>query len=341
MANQTRQLQELLSAEGVQVDLLPTNPPYRPAWVASWRGVRALVRLIGYGVALWRACGRADLVHVMANSGWSWHLFAAPAIWVAACRGRPVVVNYRGGEAEPFLQKSWRWVQPSLRRCAALVVPSGFLEAVFARRAWPAQVVPNIVDTRRFHPATARSAAGFHVLVARNLEPIYDNATALRALARLRQTQPDAHMTLAGSGPEGDRLRALAHELGVGSAVHFAGRLDREAMAELYRQADVLLNTSLVDNMPNSLLEALASGVPVVSTDVGGVPYVVRDGHTAHLVPPGHAEAMAAALAHLAQDGAERERLRANGLTEVARYTWSAVAPQWAGVYAAALRGRA
>ncbi len=65
----------------------------------------------------------------MANSGWSWHLFAAPAIWVARIRGKPVIINYRGGEADSFFNKSFSWIKPSLSKADAIVVPSGFLEA--------------------------------------------------------------------------------------------------------------------------------------------------------------------------------------------------------------------
>ena len=80
MANQTRQLAELLRAEGAQVEVVQVNAPYRPAWAERLKGVRALFRLLPYLLHLWRGCGRADVVHVMANSGWSWHLFAAPAV---------------------------------------------------------------------------------------------------------------------------------------------------------------------------------------------------------------------------------------------------------------------
>src|SRR5262245_33840475 len=81
MANQTRLLGRLLEAEGVHVERVPTNPPYRPGWLARIRGLRAAARLIPYTAALWQAAGRSDLVHVMASSGWSWHLYAAPAVW--------------------------------------------------------------------------------------------------------------------------------------------------------------------------------------------------------------------------------------------------------------------
>jgi glycosyltransferase involved in cell wall biosynthesis len=333
MANQTRQLAELLRGAGAQVELVQTNAAYRPRWMGRLPVLRAAARLLPYLWALWRAAGRSDVCHVMANSGWSWHLFAVPAIWVAHMRGVPVVVNYRGGEAGAFLERSAALVRWSMRRVARLAVPSGFLEQVFSRHGMAAEVLPNIVDLARFSPAVP----GQHLVGARNLEPSYDNATALRALALLRARHPRARMTIAGTGPEMERLKALAVELGLGEAVRFAGRLDRDAMAALYRSADVAINPSTVDNMPNSVLEALACGVPVVSTDVGGVPFIVRHGETALLVGARDAQAMADAMARLLDDAALRCRLREAGLAEVQRYTWARVAPVLASIYQAAL----
>lgn len=339
MAGQTAQLAELLKAAGVQVQLVPTNPPYRPAWVARVRGLRAVTRLPEYVLSLWRACGPGRVMHLMANSGWSWHLFAMPAILVASWRDCPVVVNYRGGEAGTFLERSHRLVSAALRRCSSLIVPSGFLVDVFGRHGIRASVVPNIVDLDRFRPAQDRTPQA-HLVVARNLEPIYDNATALRAFARVVQALPNARLTVAGTGPEEAPLRALCESLGIARAVHFAGRLDREAMASLYRDADLSLNPSRVDNMPNSVLESLASGVPVVSTAVGGVPYIVEDGRTALLVPPGDPEAMAAAALRLLRQPDLAQHLSREGLAEVRRYDWPHVAPLLADVYQAALISR-
>jgi glycosyltransferase involved in cell wall biosynthesis len=344
MANQTRQLAELLRGAQAQVELVQTNAPYRPAWAGRLPVLRALFRLLPYLLALWRAAGRCDVVHVMANSGWSWHLFAAPAIWVARWRGAPVVVNYRGGEAAQFLARSGALVAWSLRRCSSLVVPSGFLQEVFGRAGLTAQTVPNIIDTRRFAPGqrlTALDTATHgHVLVARNLEPIYDNGTALRAFAIVHAQHPQTHLTVAGSGPEETALRELAAQLGLQSAVSFSGRLDRDQMAELLRCASVALNPSRVDNMPNSILEALASGLPVVSTNVGGVPFIVQHDVTALLVSPQDPAAMAQALLRLLGDPDLARRLADNGLREVQRYTWERVAPLWAAVYRNAMAAR-
>jgi len=338
MAMQTRQLAELLRGEKAEVLLVPTNTPYRPAWIASWRGLRAVFRLVPYLISLWRAAGRIDVMHVMANSGWSWHLFAAPAVWVSRMRRVPVVVNYRGGEAVEFLAQSERSVRCTMRLASRLVVPSGFLQEVFGRRGLAAEIVPNIVDVTRFRPG--QRAATPQIIVARNLEPIYDNAIALRAFARVHQAVPAVRMLIAGTGPEEATLRALATELGVGEAVEFAGRLDRDTMAARLRESTVALNPSRVDNMPNSVLEALACGVPVVSTSVGGVPYIVEDERSALLVPPGDAVSMAAAIRRLLDDPVLALRLRDAGLCDVKAYTWAAVGPSWCAVYRAAL-GRA
>lgn len=335
MANQTRQLAGLLSAEpGLSVEVIRVNAPYRPAWIERVWGVRALARLFPYAAALWRAAGEADLFHIMANSGWSWHLYAAPAIWIAKMRGAAVVVNYRGGEAAAFFSRSMKIVRPSLARTDAIVVPSGFLEAVFVNWGYTPHIVPNIINLERFtyRPETF-AHQGPRLLVARNLEPIYDNATPIRALRLVRMKFPDAHLTIAGTGPERGALEKLVNELGLHGAVTFAGRVDNERMAALYGDHDIAINPSLVDNMPISVLEALASGLPVVSTDVGGVPYIVEHERSALLVPPRTPAAMAEAVMRLADDPALAERLRVTGKEAVAQYAWSNVRERLLQVY--------
>ncbi|MDD3352543.1 glycosyltransferase family 4 protein [Zoogloea sp.] len=340
MANQTRQLHELLSAEGACVEVVQVNAPYRPAWMGKLQGVRALARLLPYLNALWQAAGRADVFHVMANSGWSWHLFAAPAIWIGSLRGVPVVVNYHGGEAESFLREHLASFRRTLARASLLAVPSGFLEDVFSRFGIRSQVVSNVVDLARFHPAAPGRVAEPHLVVARNLEAIYGIDTALQAFVHILQRWPGARLSLAGSGPQEKVLRDRVEALGLGAQVCFTGRLDREAMASLIRSADLMLNPSRVDNMPISILEALASGVPVVSTDVGGIPYLVRHGESALLVPRDDPASMAGAALRILSDPALAGRLRESGLREVKSYSWSVVREHWAHAYSEAGLGR-
>jgi L-malate glycosyltransferase len=339
MANQTRQLANLLEQEGVHVDLVQTNAVYQPAWAGKIKGLRAAVRLLPYLYRLWRCAGQVQLFHIMANSGWAWHLFAAPAIWIARIRKIPVIVNYRGGEAEAFFQKSFSRVKPGLDMTDAITVPSGFLEAVFAQRGYTAKIVPNIIDLNRFSARSVEQGQGGgcegfpHIVVTRNLEAIYDNATAIRAFAFVKKNYPNARLTVAGVGPEKSMLENLVNELGVRDSVQFAGRIDNDAIATLYQRADMMINASLVDNMPISILEALASGVPVVSTDAGGIPYLVEDGKTALLVPKKDPAAMAEAMLRILHNPDLYAKLRVNGLASLERYTWDSVKKKLFAVY--------
>jgi glycosyltransferase involved in cell wall biosynthesis len=162
---------------------------------------------------------------------------------------------------------------------------------------------------------------------------------ALRAFSLVVQAIPDASLVVAGSGPELRALQSLAAELGIGERVDFCGTLDRDRIAELYRSASLVLNPSRVDNMPNSVLEAMASGVPVVSTNVGGVPWILRHDINGLLVASGDHAAMAAAAKRVLGDQQLASRLRNAALADVQQYTWPRIRQQWSAVYAAALPG--
>lgn len=341
MANQTEQLYRLLRTDACEVHVVRSNADYRPAWIGRIRGLRALVRLVPFVIGVWRAVADADVVHLMANSGWSWHLVAVPTIWIAWLRGVPVVVNYRGGDAEAFLRRNAALVRATMSRAAALIVPSGFLQQVFDRFGMRAEIVANVVDLARFAPRARDPDPGPHLVVTRNLEAIYDIGTALRAFARIRNEFPAARLTVAGRGPELGALKALAVNLGIGGVVNFTGSLDPDQIVRLYCSADLMLNPARVDNMPNALLEAMASGVPIVSTNAGGIPFMVENGRTALLVSPTDPEAMARAAVTVLKDERLAGSLRRNGLEAARCYTWSAVCPRLFGVYRGAISGDA
>lgn len=342
MANQCEQLLRLLRQEGVQAELVRTNEGYRPAWITRVPFLRAVFRLLPYLIALWRAAGRADVVHVFANSGWSWYLFAAPALWIGRVRGVPVIVNYRGGQADEFFSHSRGHVLAQLAGAAQRVTPSVFLQRIFEQHGLAVRVIPNIIDLERFQPAArVFNSAAPNLLVTRNLEPIYGIPTALQAFARLLEQFPAARLTVAGSGHQLSELQQLTAGLGIAHAVQFVGRIENARINDLYAGADLVLNPSTADNMPISILEALACGVPVVSTNAGGIPDLVEHGHTALLVEVGDASAMASAAARLLTEPPLRERLRNAGLEHVRRFAWVQVRQQWRQAYLDAAKAKA
>lgn len=334
MGNQCEQLVRLLKLEGVDVELVQSNPPYWPLWVGRIPVFRAFVRLVPYLQRLWQAAARADVVHVLANSGWAWHLFAAPAVTIARLRGSAVIVHYHGGGADAFFARAPGYVIRMLSSASLTVLPSAFLQRVAARHGLSGEVIPNVIDLSRFkpgHPPTLRLNP--HLLITRNLEPIYDIATAIRAFARIRRSLPLAFLTIAGSGPESARLQALTSELGLGSSVRFVGRVNNEDIPQLYATATCVLNPSTVDNMPVSILEAFACGVPVVSTCAGGIPDMLRDGVSGLLVAVGDDVAMADSALRILVNPALGDSLRKAGLQEVEKYSWDRVKPQWLNAY--------
>ena len=246
----------------------------------------------------------------------------------------PVIVNYRGGEADSFFtSRSLACVGLAARRGTSrdsVGVPAANLRAPRLERASHTQ-------HHRSVTLLARGARDFgeapRLLVARNLEPIYDIATAIRAFAIVRQRFAGARLTVAGTGPELGRLRELVVGLGLGDVVEFPGRIDNADMPTLYAQADCVLNTSTVDNMPISILEAFASGVPLVSTDAGGIPDIVDDGHSGLLAPIGDEAALARQTCRLLEDSELAQRLRTSALEAVAAYAWQSVRVQWLQAY--------
>lgn len=344
MANQTRQLKQLLEQDGVKVTMVAVNAPYRPAIVGKVPGLRAVFRLIPYLFNLYRSIGKAQVVHVMANSGWSWHLFAAPAIAIAWLRKTPVIINYRGGHAETFFAQSWRSVHFMLRHASAVLVPSTFLQDVFTGYQQHSSIVPNILDHKLFYPASQPrvlipgAITAPHCIVTRNLEGIYDIASAINAFHLLWQQLPQAKLTIAGTGPLLAQLQQQVTKLGLNDAVTFAGRLSSEQMAQLYRSADIMLNSSLVDNSPNSVIEAMACAVPVVSTDVGGIPKLVTHSKDALLTPPGDVQQMADFMLQILTQQPLRQQLVENALQNSKRFHWQAVRQQLLQHYSAAIK---
>lgn len=330
MASQTAQLAELLRADGASVQLIQVNAPYWPGWVARVRGLRAALRLPAYLARLWTVATSVDLFHVMANSGWSWHLYAAPAIYIARMRGKAVVLNYQDGQADEFFARRTRLVSASLKRTDAIIVPSSHLAQVFEKYGFATQIVSNVIDLARFTPTAPARKTGSSslLLVAHNLEAICDNASALRAFAIVRQACTDARLIVAGSGSGLAALEDLARQLGLAGTVQFTGQVENAALAGLYQACDVVLNPSLVGDMPISVLEALACAVPVVSTIAGGISVLLEDDVTALLVAPNDPPAMAQAVLSLLRDRAKATRIGAAGCAHVRQYGWNQVAPR-------------
>ncbi len=168
---------------------------------------------------------------------------------------------------------------------------------MFADHGVQATIVPNVIDTTRFRLRERRDYGGSpHLVVTRNLEAIYGVDIAIRAFSRILQEFPGARLTIAGEGIERESLQRLVETLKLSKCVRFTGQLRNSDIAALYYDADLMLNASRVDNMPISILEGLACGLPVVSTAAGGIPDLVTDKTNALLAPVDDVEALSESI---------------------------------------------
>jgi glycosyltransferase involved in cell wall biosynthesis len=170
------------------------------------------------------------------------------------------------------------------------------------------------------------------LLCTRNFEPLYNVSCVLRAFARIQAQHPDATLTLVGSGSQEAALRAEAAALQLDN-VTFAGRVAPPDIQRYYAGADIYIQAPSIDNMPMSVLEAFASGMPVVSTDVGGVALILRHGTDGLLVPDRDDAAMAAQVSKLVADPLFARGLAGSAYHTLAAYEWPVVREAWLRVY--------
>jgi L-malate glycosyltransferase len=330
---QAQALIDRLGGEGRPTYLLRINPrfPWGLGWVRRIPYARTILNQALYLPSLLRL-RTADVVHVFSASYWSFLLAPAPAMAVARALGKRVILNYHSGEADDHLTRWGLLVHPWLRLAHEIVVPSEYLRGVFARHGYRARVIPNLVDTSQF-VYRERSCLAPRLVSTRNLEPHYALDNTIEAFALVRERWPDATLTIAGYGGEEERLRRLAGSLAPG-AVQFVGRVEPPRMPSLLDAADVFVNSAVVDNQPVSVLEALAAGLPVVSTPTGDIANMIRDEETGLLVPVRDPTAMAKAVMSLLEDPIRAAAMARRARREAEEYSWARVRGRWAGVYA-------
>ncbi len=337
MALQAQLLCDCLLAEGIEARIIPTNPPLKSNCVRL-KGIRTLVQSWIFLVQLCRELPRAPVIHILAASYMSFFLKAVPAIILGRVLRRRVILNYRGGAAQDFFS-AWKWiVRPVFRMVDAIVVPSRFLERVFSEHGFSTQVIPNLIDLKRFRFRRRKRIAP-RLLVTRNLEPIYNVRMAIEAYKIVKKAHAEATLDIVGNGTQESELRRWVKQQALEGVV-FHGAVPNERIPTYLDQADIFLNPSLVDNMPISLLEAFASGVPVVSTSAGGIPDLVGNNG---VVPPGSQAAFLVEPGNFAQMAERIEELlrypeRVQELTELAKalceeFTWRSVRDRWLEVY--------
>lgn len=327
-----RLLEELRKVPQVKIDFLPVNPraPKFLSPLQRIKYVRTLVTSALYGIRLLAKIRKYDVLHIF-TPGYSAFLLApVPAILLAKLLRKRTILNYRDGRAEDHLKNSPFAVR-IMHQVDAIVTPSAFLIHVFSQFGLPARAIPNIVDLKRFQ-FRARAHPRPVFLHNRGFEPLYNVQCTLRAFALIQERYPHASLTLTHDGPLRKQLEALASDLHLRN-VTFTGRISQEETPGVYNQADIYIMTPNIDNMPVSVLECFAAGLPVIATRVGGIPYILQHERTGLLVERDNHRGIADSAFRVLEEDGLAAALTRNAREECRKYAPAAVASQWVGLY--------
>jgi len=248
--------------------------------------------------------------------------------------GIPIIMWLHGGALPQFMKRFPNWTRRVLGRASLLVAPSQYLAHAVVPYGFEATVIPNTIDLSDY-PFRQRAEITPRLFWMRSFHQIWNPFMALRVLARLRQFVPEASLVMAGPDKGlATRSREMAHELGIHNAVTFPGFLDSTQKIHQGNAADIYINTNRVDNMPLAVVEACAMGLPVITTAVGGIKDLLKDGETGLLVPDNDDEAMVQAIKRLLGDPTLAGQLSINGRRLAERSSWEEVRPQWERMFA-------
>lgn len=263
-----------------------------------------------------------DVLHVHTCSHWGF-MTTVLGVWAGKRLKKKVVVTYHGGGAEQFFSRHPRLVKKYLCQTDANIVLSGFLGNVFDKYQIPYTVIPNIVELEegRF---CSRATIEPKFISIRTLSPLYNIDCIIKAFKVVKSERLSARLTIVGDGPSRDSLEQFVHSESI-QDVTFVGRVDNARIYEYLNQSDIMLSAPRIDNMPVSVLEGFNAGLLVISSNVGGVPYMIEDEVNGLLFESNNymalAEKMMWALSH--QD--ESHNMIDNAREAVKLYSWERV----------------
>ena len=351
ISGQVEILQRKLREEGHTAELFSTKGSF------LWR--------LGLFCRFRKVAKEYDVLHIHCCSGWGF-LPAVVGVTVGRRLKKRVVLTYHGGGGEKFFDKHPKLVRYYLTRTDVNIVLSGFLGKVFDQHQLPYTIIPNIIELDDSQYCE-RTEIKPHFICTRAHEPLYNIPCILRAFKkalteltettekaltelseksgsiRISQSElkelsepisltkkselPEATLTLVGDGSQHEALIAMSDEMGLKN-VTFTGRVDNSEIYKYLDTADILLSAPTIDNMPVSLLEAMNVGLLVISSNVGGVPYMVEDGKTGYLFPNNDSDTLAELMIKAVLQPSESIAIIHNAHQAVNAYRWENIRQQ-------------
>ena len=288
-----------------------------------------IVRFFDAILAIISNSGRISLVFIDTYSTSNFYYTLVAALTCQFFK-LPYIPILHGGGLPDRLKNSPKLCKIVFSKAAVNISPSHYLMDAFQEYGYDVEYIPNYIDTENY-PSSIRSKLRPRLLYVRSFHKIYNPEMAVNVLKKLSIDYPDIELCMVGPDKDGSKARVeqLAESLGVGDKLTVTGRLSKEEWIKLSGKYDIFINTTNFDNLPVSVIEAMCLGFPVVSTNAGGLPYLIKDNVDGMLVNLGDDEAMVSCIKRLVEDADLAGNMSKTAIEKGKSFDWKNIQGQW------------
>ncbi|WP_405223509.1 glycosyltransferase family 4 protein [Dokdonia sp. Asnod1-B02] len=287
-----------------------------------------LLRMLDMMRALLRSRKSVDTVFI---DTYSTSNFWYAVVIASLCRAFsiPYIPILHGGNLPERLINNKKACEKLFGKAAVNVAPSRYLYNAFAKAGFSnIKHIPNSIELDNY-PYKKRLVFKPNLLWVRSFVEIYNPLMAIKVLEKILEKYPEATLTMVGPDKDGSIVLCEEYARKNSLPVHFTGRLSKEDWTTLAQDHDVFISTTNFDNTPVSVIEAMALGLPVVSTNVGGMPYLIHDTVDGLLSAPENVSAFSEKISKLLENTASTKEIVLNARQKVESFDWSVVKEQW------------
>ena len=275
---------------------------------------------------------RIKALFALLTKGWEYDVFhihacsdrgffpAVLGISIGRILKKRIILTFHGGGAEGFFRRNPRLVKHYLNRTSANIVLSGFIGHVFKQYGIPYYVIPNILEVTE-EDYKVRTEIHPRFISIRSLTDTYNVKCTLKAFGSVQEKYPDASLTLLGDGPLKSELEQYVIDYHFQN-VAFVGQVPNKEIYRYLNEADIMVSSSRFDNMPVSVLEGFKAGLLVIASNVGGVPYMIKDGQNGLLFESNDDRQMAEKMIEAVDNPEETRRMMANAHHCLDAFKW-------------------
>jgi glycosyltransferase involved in cell wall biosynthesis len=314
-----------------QVDILQSNldvSKYQTS-ILNTRG--SIIKRIGLFFLSWKTFKNTDIIHIHCCSNFGGFFPAILGVTLGRLLRKKIIITYHGGGAENFISKNKLLVLPFLRKADHLIVLSDFLEKVFLKFKLQAKVIPNVFISEK-NDTLRKTEIQARLISTRALNKLYNIDLIIVAFAKIQKTIPNASLTILGDGTEKKNLMKKCLKETIPN-VHFIGKIPNTKVKSFLQKNDILISAPSIDNFPISILEAFENELLVISSNVGGVPFLIKNYENGLLFESGNVNDLVKMIKFAIQDKENSLKMIEKAKIRLEDFSWEANCDKFYSIY--------